>query len=69
VCGDANGDGVVTIVDALFISQLTVDLRSTLPCPNVADMDGDGSVTIVDALFISQYTVNLRTSLSCGGTG
>ena len=65
VCGDVNGDAQVDVVDALFISQLTVQLRTTLPCPNVADVNGDSMVDIVDALFIAQYTVALRGAPVC----
>jgi hypothetical protein len=56
--GDVNGDGQVNIVDALFIAQSTVGLRTVNPV--VADVNGDGTVNIVDALFIAQYTVGLR---------
>ena len=65
LCGDASGDGVVTIVDALFIAQVTVNLRGTLACPRAADVDGSGTVDIVDALFVSQYTVGLRAVPTC----
>ncbi len=65
LCGDTNGNGVVDIVDALFIAQHTVDLRPTLRCPIAADVTRSGVVDIVDALFISQYTVQLRTPLTC----
>jgi hypothetical protein len=76
MCGDVSGDRAVTIVDALFISQHTVGLRPTLPCPTpppgggcggpkCGDVSGDDSVTIVDALFISQQTVGLRPTLPC----
>jgi len=65
LCGDVNGDGVTDIVDALFIAQLTVGLRTTLPCPQQADVNQMNGTDIVDALFIAQLTVGLRTSLSC----
>jgi len=55
------GAGKPTIVDALFIAQSTVGLR-TLTGTQVlaADVNGDGAVNIVDALFIAQFTVGLR---------
>jgi hypothetical protein len=65
LCGDVNGDAQIDVVDALFIAQLTVQLRTTLPCPNVADVNGDSMVDIVDALFIAQYTVALRGAPVC----
>jgi len=59
--GDVSGDNQVTVVDALFVSQYTVGLR-TLNSQQLAaaDVNGDGQVTVVDALFIAQYTVGLR---------
>jgi len=59
--GDVNGDGQVTVVDALFVAQYTVGLRTlTSQQLAAADVNGDGQVTVVDALFIAQYTVGLR---------
>jgi hypothetical protein len=52
-------------VDALFIAQRTVEVRTSLPCPSVGDVNGDGVVDIVDALFIAQYTVAVRGAPQC----
>ncbi len=61
VLGDASGDGQVTIVDALFIAQLTVGLRTLTPAQLAqADVNHDTRVDITDALFIAQATVGLR---------
>ncbi len=60
--GDCSGDGSVNIVDALFVAQSTVGLRSLNPAQiAAADVNGDSAVNIVDALFIAQSTVGLRT--------
>ncbi len=60
--GDVSGDGAVDIVDALFIAQQTVGLRSFTTAQEAAgEVNGDGAVDIVDALFIAQATVGLRT--------
>ncbi|MFQ5857043.1 MAG: dockerin type I repeat-containing protein [Anaerolineae bacterium] len=56
--GDANDDGQVTIVDALFIAQAAVGLRSVDLI--AADVNGDGRVSIVDALLVAQAAVGLR---------
>jgi len=59
--GDVSGDGQVTVVDALFVAQYTVGIRTLTTQQLVAaDVNGDDQVTVVDALFISQYTVGLR---------
>ena len=62
--GDANGDGQVTITDALTIaqyranllvvSQICVDEASSVAPPF-------NSVTITDALFIAQKQIGIRT--------
>jgi PKD repeat protein len=60
--GDANGDGVVNVVDAMFVAQYAVGNRdaSTLNMAN-ADANLDGVVNVVDAMFIAQYAVGART--------
>ena len=57
--GDANGDGNVNIIDAMFIAQYTVGLRQLEgDCLLAADSSSDGLVNIVDAMHIAQYTVD-----------
>jgi hypothetical protein len=66
--GDANKDGIVNIVDAMFIAQNIVGLRdlSTLNAQNAASVRPDGilgdRLDIIDAMFIAQYIVGLRNS-------
>ena len=63
--GDAQANGTVNIVDAMYIAQYTVGLRSftALNALNAAstkhDTGGD-ILNIVDAMYIAQYTVSLR---------
>lgn len=56
--GDANGDGRVSIVDALLTAQAALGVRATTEA-----MDGnqDARVTITDALLIAQAALGLRT--------
>lgn len=56
--GDANGDGKVSIVDALVTSQAALGIRQ--PTDGM-DVNRDGRVTIVDALMISQAALGIRT--------
>lgn len=56
VPGDADGDGAVTIMDALAILQYDVGWGTSINTSN-ADVDANGSVTIMDALLILQYDV------------
>lgn len=59
--GDVDGNGIVNIIDALFIAQYTVNLRTLTQAQRAAaDVNGDDIVNIIDALFIAQYTVGLR---------
>ena len=57
--GDVNGDHSTNIIDAMYIAQYTVGVRSldaiALMC---ADTNDDGSVNIVDAMHIAQFTVD-----------
>jgi len=67
-CGDVDGNGTVTIVDALKVAQAYVGLNPTNYNAAVADVDNNGGVDIIDALKIAQYYVGLITALNCGGT-
>jgi hypothetical protein len=70
--GDADGDGDVDAVDAMFILQYVVGLRAgndQCPAPlgevclPLSDADCDDDVDAVDALFVLQYVVGLRPEL------
>ena len=65
-CGDANGDGGVSIVDALAIARHVAGLP---PPPAVdtdaADVNADGSISIVDALLIARSVAGLSVVGSC----
>jgi hypothetical protein len=62
LCGDADGNGVVNIVDALAVARKVAGLP---PPPTVntllADVDKNGTISIVDALHIARYAVGLVT--------
>jgi DNA-binding beta-propeller fold protein YncE len=57
--GDANGDGATNIIDAMFIAQYTVGLR-TLDATQLlcADTTDDGMVNIIDAMHVAQFSVD-----------
>ncbi len=61
ILGDVNGDGLVTINDAL----MTARVASGIEVPNfnriLADVNRDGKVDINDALLISKYAAGLIT--------
>lgn len=59
MAGDANIDGRTNIVDAMFVAQHTVGLRSLdVDQLKTADTNGDGLVNIIDAMHIAQYSVD-----------
>lgn len=71
-CGNADSDGDVDAVDALFGLKYVVGSAqggntclpgSPLVCLPHSDVTGDGSVDAVDVLFILQHVVGLRPQL------
>ena len=61
IVGDVNLDESTNIIDAMFIAQYVVGLRSLdadqLRC---ADTTADSAVNIIDAMHIAQFTVDPR---------
>jgi len=57
--GDANCDGLVNSIDALIVLQYVARLRSSVPCPDLADFNHDGHITAVDAALILQRDARL----------
>jgi hypothetical protein len=73
-CGNADSDGDVGAVDALFVLQYVVGLRagddacvpgSGVICLPHSDANLDGEVSAVDALFMLQYVIGLRDLCVC----
>ncbi len=72
ICGDADSDGTVTILDATRIQRYIADLcdingddyTGAAPTDDeirAADADSDGNVTILDATSIQRYKADLPT--------
>jgi len=75
VAASVNCDDEADVIDALFIVQYEVEVRTaTYGCPlanpaselniSFADVNGDGEVNVVDALFIAQCDVGVPNA-SC----
>lgn len=59
--GDADGNGEITITDALVALQCAVGLRQPdEQQTKIIDVDGDNEITVTDALFILQKFVKVR---------
>ena len=62
--GDADGDGVITVGDALIALRIAAKLVSpTDEKIAVCDTDGDGEITVADALAILRVAAKLAPSL------
>ena len=53
--GDVNGDGAVTIIDAVLIQRRLAGLDAATYNERCADADGDGEITILDATCIQRW--------------
>jgi hypothetical protein len=65
ILGDVNGDGTISIVDALLVAQYYVDLDPQDFDPAGADVNCSGTIDIVNALLIAQFYVGLITVFPC----
>lgn len=58
--GDVNGDGNVSLADAILTLQRSLDLNMTDTfIEEVADMNGDGTITLADAIIILQISLDI----------
>ncbi|MDR1712857.1 MAG: dockerin type I repeat-containing protein [Coriobacteriales bacterium] len=58
--GDVDGDGTVTVSDALVVARATVGVTSLTAAQLAAcDMDGDGTLSMADAIAIVRRAVGL----------
>jgi titin len=64
--GDANGDGHVSMVDAMLIAQYVAGLigPGSLDLA-AADVNCSGNVSMVDAMLIAQYVAGLIPEFTC----
>ncbi|MBQ3330130.1 MAG: dockerin type I repeat-containing protein, partial [Ruminococcus sp.] len=67
ILGDADGDGIVTILDATWIQRTLVGISLPSPCDEkAANVDGDGDVTIIDATLIQRWLVGIGVLYAIG---
>lgn len=53
--GDANGDCLIEVSDAIFALRSIFLGTSPFPCRDAADADDDGAVDVTDGIFILDY--------------
>jgi serine protease len=66
ICGDADGDGVVTITDGVRILRLAAALDETCATTG-CDVDGSGQVSVTDAVLALRRAAGLTIVDVCGG--
>lgn len=59
IIGDANGNGLVCILDSTAIQRYLASLSTLTFIRKAADADGDGMITILDANAIQRYLAQL----------
>jgi hypothetical protein len=79
-CGDINGDGNISPVDALTILNAAVGVEVNFACPSAAsietgnatapadgcgDANGDGNISPVDALLVLNRSVGFDVEFNC----
>lgn len=59
ILGDVDGDGEITVLDAVAVLQYCADMAPENFMENAADTDKDGSIGVRDAVRILEYCANL----------
>ncbi len=66
VCGDADGNGTVSVSDGVQTLRAAAGLSST--CTDaVCDVDGSGAVTVTDGVSVLRKAAGLPITENCGG--
>jgi hypothetical protein len=67
-CGDADGNGQITVTDGVNILRAAAGLSS--PCTLArCDVDGSGSITVTDAVNLLRIAAGLSVELACAPQG
>jgi hypothetical protein len=63
VCGDANGDGQVSVSDGVQALRAAAGLPSV--CDDDCDVDGNGSISVTDGVNILRKAAGLAIVEAC----
>ncbi len=71
VCGDADGNGTVTVTDGVQVLRSAAGLESTCTArPNSCNIDGAGEISVTDGVNVLRKVAGLPVTDNCpGGTG
>jgi hypothetical protein len=65
VCGDANGDGNVSVTDGVQVLRAAADLSSNCGGNDDCDVDGSGSITVTDGVNVLRKAAGLSSVDNC----
>jgi hypothetical protein len=65
VCGDANGDGNVSVSDGVQVLRAAAGLSSSCTGNDDCDVDGSGSITVTDGVNVLRKAAGLSTVDNC----
>lgn len=68
VCGDATGDGLVTVTDGVQTLRAAAQLATTCTLAT-CDVDGNGSISVTDGVNVLRKAADLSAPDQCGGGG
>ncbi len=66
MCGDADGNGTVTITDGVRALRAAAELEGGCEA-SVCDVDGSGAVTVTDGVRVLRAAAGLDADLTCRG--
>ena len=64
-CGDVNGDGQVSSLDALWIRWLVAGGVDSVAVGDVADLNKDVAINAIDSLLVLHFEAGLIPALTC----
>lgn len=70
ICGDADGDGEITALDATTIQRYNAKIATDIPVEMLmyGDVNGDGEADIIDVTLIQRYLAKMNVDYPIGET-
>jgi hypothetical protein len=67
VCGDADGNGTVTVTDGVAVLRAAAGLSSSCTIA-VCDVDGNGTIGVTDGINVLRNAAGLSSTMNCSGS-